>query len=76
MISSERKSTTRSPYPNVLPRSPRRMSRQPPARSFEVMCTVLPGSRNWPFFTNTDRPVAAAASRRSVCRHRNAGIWR
>ena len=33
------------------------------------------GARNWPFFTFTTRPVLAAASRRSVCRHRKAGIW-
>src|SRR6516165_2485030 len=32
------------------------------------------GARNCPFLTFTTFPVAAAASRRSVCRHRNAGI--
>ena len=31
------------------------------------------GARNWPFLTLTTLPVAAAASNRSVCRHRNAG---
>ena len=32
------------------------------------------GARNWPFLTCTGRPVAAAASSRSVCRARKAGI--
>ena len=32
------------------------------------------GARNWPFFTLTARPVSPAATRRSVCRQRNAGI--
>ena len=32
------------------------------------------GARNCPFLTLTTRPVAAAATSRSVCRHRNAGI--
>src|ERR1700722_13413436 len=32
------------------------------------------GARNCPFLTLTTLPVAAAASNRSVCRHRNAGI--
>ena len=32
------------------------------------------GARNWPFFTLTTRPVLAAATSRSVCRHRKAGI--
>ncbi len=32
------------------------------------------GARNWPFLILTGRPVAAAASRRSVCRQRKAGI--
>ena len=32
------------------------------------------GARNCPFFTLTARPVAAAASSRSVCRQRKAGI--
>ena len=30
---------------------------------------------NWPFLTFTGRPVAAAASSRSVWRARNAGTW-
>jgi len=32
------------------------------------------GAKNWPFLTLTTLPVAAAATRRSVCRHRKAGI--
>ena len=32
------------------------------------------GARNWPFLTLTARPVAPAASSRSVWRHRKAGI--
>ena len=31
---------------------------------------------NWPFFTFTTAPVSPAATTRSVCRARNAGIWR
>jgi hypothetical protein len=34
------------------------------------------GERNWPFFTFTACPVFAAATSRSVCRQRNAGICR
>jgi hypothetical protein len=33
------------------------------------------GARNWPFLTLIARPVCAAATRRSVWRHRKAGIW-
>ncbi len=32
------------------------------------------GAMNWPFLTLTILPVAAAATTRSVWRHRNAGI--
>ena len=32
------------------------------------------GARNCPFLTLTTLPVAAAASSKSVCRHRKAGI--
>ncbi len=32
------------------------------------------GARNWPFFTLIARPVSPAATRRSVCRQRKAGI--
>jgi hypothetical protein len=32
------------------------------------------GARNWPFLMFMARPVLAAATIRSVCRHRNAGI--
>src|SRR6056297_1168417 len=35
---------------------------------------MSPGAMNWPFFTLTAAGVAAAASNRSVCRARNAGI--
>ena len=34
------------------------------------------GARNWPFLTLIARPVAPAASSRSVWRHRKAGICR
>src|SRR5262245_5114323 len=34
------------------------------------------GARNCPFLMFTVFPVRPAATRRSVCRHRNAGIWR
>ena len=33
------------------------------------------GAQNWPFLICTTRPVRAAATMRSVWRHRNAGIW-
>ena len=36
--------------------------------------TMSHGARNWPFFTFTAAPVSPAASSRSVCRHRKAGI--
>ena len=34
------------------------------------------GERNCPFLMFTVRPVCAAATSRSVCRQRKAGIWR
>jgi hypothetical protein len=37
-------------------------------------CRMSHGARNWPFLTLTGLPVAPAASSRSVCRHRKAGI--
>jgi hypothetical protein len=51
-------------------------SSHPPARRFAAIDVAFTGFMNWPFFTNTARPVAAAASRRSSWRHRNAGTWR
>ena len=44
-----------------------------------ILATTLAmsqGARNCPFLTLTTLPVAAAASSRSVCRHRKAGICR
>ena len=50
------------------------MSRAPPDTSLPTTCRMSHGARNWPFFTLTARPVAAAASSKSVWRQRNAGI--
>jgi hypothetical protein len=43
--------------------------------TFRATFAMSQGARNWPFLTLTARPVRAAATRRSVCRHRKAGIW-
>ena len=41
-----------------------------------MACRMSSGARNWPFLRLTTRPVFAAATIRSVCRERNAGICR
>ena len=48
---------------------------QPAASSFFATLAMSQGARNWPFFTLTTRPVAPAATIKSVCRQRKAGIW-
>ena len=49
-----------------------------PHASFRTAPFISAGDRNWPFLTFTPRPCMAAAcpaaTSRSVCRHRNAGI--
>ncbi len=44
------------------------------AGDFGTTLAMSHGARNWPFLTLTARPVLAAATNRSVCRQRNAGI--
>ena len=46
----------------------------PAAVTFAIAWRMSSGARNCPFFTFTTRPVRAAATSRSVCRDRNAGI--
>ena len=48
----------------------------PALASLAATLAMSQGARNWPFLTLTARPVLAAAIRRSVCRHRKAGICR
>ena len=55
------------------PRSVCQISAAPPCCSLPVTCAISCGERNWPFFTLTARPVAAAARRRSVCRLEEGG---
>ena len=43
--------------------------------NFSIIFFTSHGERNWPFFTFTGFPVFAAASIRSVCLHKKAGIW-
>ena len=50
--------------------------RLPAAVIFSTTFFMSQGARNCPFLTLTARPVCAAATRRSVCRHKNAGICR
>ena len=69
-----RKSTMRSWYPNVVPRSVIMTLSLPLSRTFPTANCMDSGDMNWPFLTFTQRPVRAAATKRSVCRHKNAGI--
>ena len=55
-------------------RSPPRR-RSPPIRTFSTAPAMASACIHWPFFTFTGRPVRPAATSRSVCRQRNAGIW-
>ncbi len=76
MIGNARMSTTRLLYPNVKPRSVTKTFELPAAVTFEIAWRTSAGARNCPFFRLTVFPVRAAASTRSVCRERNAGICR
>ena len=75
IISRERISTTRLPYPKEVPRSHKEMLSFPAAFAFFRILAISQGARNWPFFMLTGFPVAATASMRSVWRQRNAGVW-
>ena len=44
------------------------------SRPSATTCFMSQGARNWPFLMLIARPVSAAASSRSVWRHRKAGI--
>ena len=51
------------------------MRRLPVETIFFTTFAMSSGAMNCPFLTLTTAPVSPAASRRSVCRARNAGIW-
>src|SRR5690606_14324055 len=75
----ERRSTTRSPYPKNVPRSVTATSMLDAELAPRTLFTAprMPsGCSHCPFFTFPGLPVAPAASRRSVCLHRKAGICR
>ena len=57
-----------APFGEECPRAPNSIS-------FLTTLAISQGAMNWPFLTFTGRPVAAAASSRSVWRARNAGTW-
>ena len=61
MIVSERMSTTRLWYPNEAPRSVRMTRSLPVEVILAIAWRMSWGARNWPFFTLTAFPVAAAA---------------
>ena len=44
-------------------------------RTFSTAPAIPSGGIHWPFLTFTGLPVAPAATSRSVCRQRKAGIW-
>src|SRR3954465_10717902 len=69
-----RKSTTRSWYPKLAPRSVRSTFLHPASASFATAFFMSEGATNCPFLTLTARPVRPAAWSRSVWRQRNAGI--
>ena len=69
-----RKSTTRSVYPKVVPRSVSITFGLPASTTFCAAKRIASGARNCPFLMFTIRPVCAAAISRSVCRQRKAGI--
>ena len=62
-------------YPKLLPRSPS-MIRRAEVLELADHLRHVPRRGNWPFLTCTAAPVRAAASNRSVWRHRKAGICR
>src|SRR3954471_2689431 len=69
-------SETRVLYPKDAPRSVTSTFGLFALVILDTTLAMSQGARNWPFLTLTTLPVAAAANRRSVCRHRNAGICR
>ena len=57
-----------------MPRSVRKIWELPVARAFSTTGAMSQGARNWPFLMFTGLPVLAAATTRSVWRHKKAGI--
>ena len=47
----------------------------PAQRALSAELRITEGAQNCPFLMWMTRPVRAAATMRSVCRHRKAGIW-
>src|ERR1700761_5472203 len=75
-IGSARMSDTSVLYPNEAPRSVTSTLALPAPVILATTLAMSHGARNCPFLTLTTLPVAAAATSRSVCRDRNAGICR
>ena len=67
-------STTKSEYPKVLPRSHSNTFSFPVENTFFAEFLITLGAQNCPFLMLITRPVLPAASNKSVCRHKNAGI--
>src|SRR4029079_19765426 len=74
MIGRPRISVTIVLEPNEEPRSARITLELPEATILVPTFFISQGARNCPFFAFTTRPVLAAATRMSVCLHKNAGI--
>ena len=74
IIASDRISTTRLLYPKLAPRSVKKTWVLPASRHFSTACRISHGELNCPFLMFTGRPLKAAATTRSVCRLRKAGI--
>ena len=58
----------------MVPRSVSQTRGLPDSCTLTTACCMASGERNWPFLMLTTLPVCAAATSKSVCRHKNAGI--
>ena len=67
-------SDTKVLYPKLAPRSVTRILLFPDSDIFFVTFTISHGAKNWPFFTLIIFFVFAAATSKSVCLHKKAGI--
>mmetsp|Transcript_6007 Transcript_6007/g.8118 ORF Transcript_6007/g.8118 Transcript_6007/m.8118 type:complete len:200 (-) Transcript_6007:2-601(-) len=65
----------RSLYPNIVPRSHTITLGLPEARTFSAELRITEAAQNCPFLMLIIFPVCAAATSKSVCRHKKAGIW-
>src|ERR1019366_2269281 len=74
IIFNPRISTTRLLYPKLAPPSVSTTRLLPVDATFSAARWISCGATNCPFLMLTMRPVRPAASSKSVCRHRNAGI--